>query len=325
MKQVRLPIWLCALAVCAAAHPYQAAAQGAGATGFEVLQMPAGGRAAALAGAYTALGADADAIFYNPAGIALLAQSASVSYQRHVMDISLGSLAGTVRVGPAVVGAGLVFLDGGEVPEIVPDERFAGQRGRATGATVSARESAARIGVAAPIMEGRLQVGAAAGLAMSELAGISRSAPLLDLGVRGQLRPDLTLAAAFRNLGGSASGDGAEPIAIPSEARLGAAYAWRGADDLGLNLSGDALYRFREEAAVFVAGVEAGLLPRIADEIGAVLRLGYIGDRYLPAASAFQIGAGVSVGAIAIDYAYQSLEHFGSAHRLGLRWGRIEN
>jgi hypothetical protein len=325
MSRLRLRSILVGGALWTAAFPILGAAQGAGATGFEVLQMPAGGRAAGLAGAYVALGGDADAIFYNPAGIALLGQAAALSFQRHVMDINLGSAAGAVAVGPVVIGAGLVFLDGGEVPEIVPDERFGGQRGRATGATVSARESAARLGVAAPIMDGRLHVGAAAGLAMSELAGISRSAPLLDLGVRGRVLPELVLGASLRNLGGSATGDGADGIGIPSEGRFGAAYTWRRPDDVGVNLTGDALYRFREESTVFLAGVEAGLVPRLATDIGAVLRVGYIGDPHLPAANAVQIGAGVSVGPISIDYAYQNLEHFGSAHRLGLRWRRLEN
>jgi hypothetical protein len=299
-----------------------ALAQGAGATGLEVLQMPAGGRAAALAGAYAAHAADSDVIFFNPAGIALLDGAASLSYQRHVMDINLGSLAGVVRVGPAVVGAGLTFLDGGEVPEIVPDERFGGQRGRATGATVSARESAVRLAAGAPVMDGSIQSGAAVGLAMSELAGISRSAPVFDLGARGEPIPGLAVGASLRNIGGSATGDGADGIALPSDARLGAGYAWRHDDQIAVNLAADAAYRFRERTAVLVAGLEGGLLPAAPDEISAVLRLGFIGDRNLPVASALQIGAGVSVGTIAIDYALQNLEHFGTAHRFGVRWRR---
>jgi hypothetical protein len=294
--------------------------QGAGSTGFEVMQMPAGGRAAALAGAYSAWGEDADVVFFNPAGLAVQERAASLSYQRHVMDISLGSLAGAVRFGPVTLGAGLAFLDGGEVPEIVPDDRFGGQRGRATGATVSARESAARLAVAAPLLEGRVHLGAAAGLAMSELAGISRSAPILDLGGRMEVAPALHLALAFRNLGGSARGDGANAIALPSEARLGAGWGWRGDNELGVNLSSDLAYRIREESAALLLGLEGGLLPSEPDAIGAVARVGYVGDRYLHAWSALQLGAGVSVGRISIDYAYQDLEYFGAAHRFGLRW-----
>jgi hypothetical protein len=61
----RCPLAASLLAAFAAAP---LAAQGVGTTGAQVMQLPAGARAAALSGAYTAASGDADVLFYNPAG-----------------------------------------------------------------------------------------------------------------------------------------------------------------------------------------------------------------------------------------------------------------
>jgi hypothetical protein len=299
-----------------------AAAQGPGSTGMEILQIPAGGRAGALAGAYAALRGDADAVFYNPGALLGPERAAGLSYQRHVMDIALGSVAGVARLGRVALGAGFAFFDGGEIPEIVPDPDFGGQRGRPTGATVSARESATRIAVAAPLLDERVQAGAALGFALSELAGVSRSAVLFDVGVRTTLPREIQLGAALRNLGGSMRGGGAEPARLPGEARLGLARAWSFPRELGVLLSGDVVSRLHERSTGFVAGLEGGLVPPAADTPGAVLRLGYRFEQDLPAASALQLGAGISYRGFALDYHYQELEHFGAAHRIGVRWAR---
>lgn len=322
MRSSSVRYLLFVLGLCAmSAAPLRA--QGPGSTGLEVLQMPAGARAVALAGAYTAARTDADAIFYNPASVVGLDRAAALSYQRHVLDISLGSVAGIARVGRVGIGAGFAFLDGGEIPEIVPDERFGGQRGRPTGATVAARESAARIAVGLPVLQERAYVGTAIGFALSELAGVTRAAPLLDLGVQARVRDGWVAGAALRNLGGSMSGGGADPAPLPSEARLGTAYEWKVAQELGVNIAGDVLYRLRERSAGFAGGLEAGLIPNLREGPGAVVRVGYIGDRDLDGAGSLQIGAGISLSGVSLDYAYQNLEHFGAAHRIGIRWQRV--
>jgi hypothetical protein len=298
-----------------------ARAQGVGATGLEVAQVPAGARAGALAGAYTGLWGDADVVFANPSALAGLGTAASLSYQRHVMDISFGSLAGATRIGPVSVGAGIAFMDGGEVPEIVPDDRFGGQRGRPSGATVSARETTFRLAAGLPLRNERFHVGAAAGFALSELAGVSRSAPFLDLGAQARISARSLAGLALRNLGGALSGAEAIDADLPLEARLGASYLFPLPEDLALLLTADVVRRIREESTGLAAGVEFGLLP-VDQGIGGVVRLGQRVEADLPARNALQLGAGVSYAGIWLDYHYQDLEFFGTAHRIGIRWRR---
>jgi hypothetical protein len=315
---MRRTLRLATLAAALLLLPAAAAAQGAGSTGLEVAQVPTGARAGALAGAYTAVGDDADGLFYNPSSVGGPGRAASLSYQRHVMDITFGSLAGAFRVGPVALGAGVAFMDGGEVPEIVPDPDFGGQRGIPTGATVSARESAFRLAAAYPLLDERVLVGAGVGFALSELAGVSRSAAMLDVGAHFRPAPRASVGVALRNLGGTLSGGGAEDADLPLEARIGAIYRHSLPADLGVLLAADGIYRPREEIAAAAAGLEFGLMP--TDGVGAVLRVGFRAEEAIPAANAVHLGAGISFAGVALDYQYQDLEFFGTAHRIGLRW-----
>ncbi|NIQ52057.1 MAG: hypothetical protein GWN71_00780, partial [Gammaproteobacteria bacterium] len=68
-----------------------AAQSGVGTAGAQVLQLPTGSRAPALAGAYVAGSGDADLLFYNPAGTAALNGAVSLAYQSYFEDIIAGS------------------------------------------------------------------------------------------------------------------------------------------------------------------------------------------------------------------------------------------
>lgn len=326
MRSIRggvLAAWLLAAVAVA-----PLAAQGVGTTGAQVMQLAAGARAAALSGAYTAASGDADVLFYNPAGIVGLHRAAGLSYQRHVMDVSLGSLSGAARVGPVVLGAGIAYLDAGRIRVTEPDPDFGGERGRETGATAAARENALRLAVGLPLLGDRLHLGAAAGFASSELAGVSRSAPFLDLGAQAafalqggeNLPVGIIVGAALRNLGGSMSGSGAEDARLPTEARAGLSLQAVGPQGLGALLTGDFIAALREETYTGVGGVEVGILPVDPERLSAVLRVGYNADPDLHGLNALQLGAGISLSGISVDYFYQGSSDLGAAHRIGVRW-----
>lgn len=295
---------------------------GPGTTGAQVAEMVAGARAAGMAGAYTAIRDDADAFFYNPAGIAGLDRAASASYQRHVAEVSIGSAAGAYRFGNVTVGAGISFLDAGEIQVIEPDPDFGGERGRETGVTAASRESVLRLGAALPVWGERVRAGASVGFAASELAGVSRSAPLLDLGAQGEVMEGLVAALSLRNLGGSLQGAGAEDAPLPSQARAGLAYRWTEERGIGVVLSGDGFARLREETLGFAVGVEGGLYPQGEERFGGVVRLGYASDGGGEGLGPLHFGLGLAVGELALDYSYQSFEFFEAAHRIGVRWSR---
>jgi hypothetical protein len=295
------------------------AQQGAGSTGATVLQLTPGSRAAALSGAYTSATGDADVVFYNPAGLASLRTGASFSYERFVEDIALGSLSGAFRAGSLSIGAGLAYLNAGSVREVIPDPIFGGERGNETGNTVSESEAAGRLSASLPLREGRLRLGAGAGFVSSSIAGETSSAPIFDLGAQASVSSALGVGAALRNLGGSLSGDAGR---LPSEARLGATFQAGGAGGLGFLVAADYVQRLKEKTGGLVAGVEAGLLPGGASRFGAVGRVGYSTDQSDGGLGPLEIGGGISLGALALDYTYRNLDFFGAVHRFGVRWSR---
>lgn len=307
-----------ALAAVLLAAPVRAQ-EGAGSTGATVLQLTPGARAAALSGAYTSATGDADVVFYNPAGLASLRRGASFSYERFVEDISLGSLSGAFRAGSLSIGAGLAYLNGGSVREVIPDPVFGGQRGTETGSTASESEAAGRLSASLPLRDGRLRLGAGAGFVSSSIAGETSSAPIFDLGAQASVAPALTVGAALRNLGGSLSGDAGR---LPSEARIGATFQAGGQRGLGLLVAADYVQRLKEKTGGLAAGVEAGLLPGGASRFGAVGRVGYSTDQSDGGLGPLEIGGGISLGALALDYTYRNLDFFGAVHRFGVRWSR---
>lgn len=320
---MRIRVRLTVLCVTAALAGGAGAARGQGAagTGAAVLQVPAGARAAALSGAYAAAAADADVLFYNPAGAAALGAAASASYMRHVLDIRATTAAGAMRLGPFSLGAAAALLDAGEVRVIEPDPQYGGERGRETGERAGASESATRLALALPLRGGRVRLGAAAGYVSSDIAGATRGAAVFDLGAQLALER-VTLGAALRNLGGALSGDGLDDVDLPTEARAGFRFEATRADNLGAALSADLVSRAGAGTWI-AAGIEAGVLPA-AGRLGAVGRIGWDGGAGAGGLGGLRLGAGVSRGEIAIDYAYQDLDLFGPVHRIGVRWRRAD-
>ena len=144
------PHFVILAALLALVPAQQSAAQGAGSTGAQVLQFVAGSRAAALSGAYTAASSDADALFYNPAGVAALQRAAAISYEAYVEGVALASFGGVLNLGRFTIGLSELLLDAGDINERVPDPEFGGNRGISTGRVLSASESVTRITAATP-------------------------------------------------------------------------------------------------------------------------------------------------------------------------------
>ncbi|MGQ0815632.1 MAG: PorV/PorQ family protein [Gemmatimonadota bacterium] len=289
-------------------------AQNAGETGAQVLQFNAGARASALSGAYTSAHADADALFYNPAGIAAARTGASVAYENYATDITFGSLAGFTQFGSVRVGASIVYLDAGEIPERIPDPEFGNNTGIATGNSVSAGEIAARVSAALPLRDGRMRLGGSLGFVSVGVAEETRRAAVADVGVQYDVA-SITLAAAARNIGGTLSGDDAP---LPTELRMGALVPISTSSGLGVNVFADAISRLRESSFAFASGIEAGIMPAATREIGAVARVGY--ETEAGQLAGFRFGAGVTLRAVSFDYAYHSFDFVGAVHRLGVRW-----
>lgn len=315
MKRIRITYFVVVLVLLA---PLAVLAQGAGSTGAQVLQLTAGGRASALSGAFTAVSGDVDALFYNPAGVATLRLGTAFAYEIYVEDIALSSFAGVARIGALSLGLSGLFLDGGDVNEIVPDPNFGGNTGMPTGQVVSASEGIARLSFALPFGD-RLRVGASAGLVFSSIAEASRSTPSVDLGVQYDLSFG-SVGVAVLHAGGSLSGDQLDDAELPTEARLGATADLTRDDGLAVLLTADLIARLREGSAGFLIGAEAGYHATAQRALGAVARVGFSGAEGEGALSSLRFGAGLSLARLAIDYTYQNLDFYGSVHRFGVRW-----
>lgn len=296
-----------------------AAAQGAGSTGAQVLQFSAGSRAGALSGAYAGA-ADIDALFYNPAGAAAVKYGAALAYETFVEEITLGSFAGAVSLGRFTFGLSGLYLDAGSIDEIVPAPEFGGQTGTATGKSISAAEGIARLSLAMPVGE-RLRLGLSAGMLSNTIADQSTTTPAFDAGAQMDLSFG-TIGLALRNVGGSIKGDTWADADLPTEARLGAAVGLERGDGLGATFNGDLVMRLREGAAGVVFGAEAGYLASAERTLGAVARVGFSAADGDGSIGALKFGAGISMGSLAVDYAFQNVDFFGAVHRLGVRWAR---
>ncbi|HEX9109463.1 MAG TPA: hypothetical protein VF832_19615 [Longimicrobiales bacterium] len=313
-----LIIALAALAPLLAIRP-AAAQKGAGSAGATVLQLIPGSRAAGFSGGYSAMTGDADVLFYNPAGISSLQAGAALSYQPLVEGMGFGSVAASFHLGRLALGAGVSYLNGGTVDEITPDPLYGDQRGKATGATASANESAARIAAALPLANGRFRLGAAAGFISSDIAGSSAGTPLFDVGLQAGLIPSLSAGVALRNLGGSLGKDTVS-APLPSEARVGLSFARATSSGLGLALSADFVAGLQDGTSGVAGGVEVGLLRASSHGFGAVARVGYDQAQGSGGLAPLQLGGGLSLGNIALDYTFEDMNNFGAVHRFGVRW-----
>lgn len=304
------------------------AQDGPGTAAAPVLQIQAGSRAAALAGAYTAATDDVDVLFYNPAGLAGLGAGASLAYERRVEGITFGSGGAAIQLGPLVVALGAAYLDAGEVDEIIPDPAFGGQRGIETGDRVGARESAVRVSAAHAL--GALRVGASAGYVSSDLAGVTRSAAIVDLGAQ-YIGSRFGVGASLLNLGDELSGGDGVDAPLPREARAGLHFDVFGRDAgpslgsmaFGLLLAADVIRDFGSEVTTLATGAEARFFTDAERRLGGALRLGWAHhsdtDDHL---GRLRLGLGLSFERIALDYTYQDFDYFGAIHRFGLRWSR---
>ena len=289
----------------------------AGSTGAQVLQFLPGSRAASLSGAYTAVAGDADALFYNPAGIASLRRAATLSYESYVADVAFGSLGVATRLSSFTIGASVAFLNAGDINVVVPDPEFGGNTGSETGETASASESALRVVAALPLLDGRLRAGAALGFVATALAEQHQTAPIADFGAQYDIG-FATIGVALRNIGTDLSGDAEDKL--PTEARVGASAQLLRAGSGSISASAELISRLGEGSMTFAGGVEAGLPGTDARPFALLARLGF--DAESNQLGALRAGASLGFKEVTFDYTFQQLDFFGTVHRFGVRINR---
>lgn len=97
-------------------------------TGFQFLKIDVGARGSAMGGAYVAVVDDANALFWNPAGISHVEGiDVSLNHTRWFADVGFSSLAASVQLGTGhFVGASILTADYGEIETTIPSSNEAG-------------------------------------------------------------------------------------------------------------------------------------------------------------------------------------------------------
>ncbi len=310
---------------CVAALPVVAARAGAQTTNGEsraaiMLTLPTGTRALALGEAWGAIADDESALFYNPAQLARVrAASVGGSIQRYIAQTTLGAAAFAIPLRRGTVAFGLQMLDYGSADEYTVIDGSDGQLGTATGGSVTAQDVALSGGYGFSVgARDAFRVGVAAKYVRQTVANYSGSAAAIDVGAAYTLRNGWDVAGAVQHLG--------------SNLRLAAVSAplpwtWRASVAAPAMVTTTFSLRPLAEVRQPSGGTTAGVLaaegvwrpsssgPVIAGRAGFAF-IGNGEDR-----SPLTLGGGITLGRIAVDYAYEGFDALGGAtHRVGLRF-----
>jgi hypothetical protein len=277
-----------------------------GQSGGEVVGLlPGSARSAAMGGAGAALVGDAGAIFANPAAIAAVKHlSVEGTYARYLGGTNLSSAALALRLGHLEWGAGIQALDFGSEPEMVG--------GAPTGNTFTAIDAVAVSALA--YRRGMMAIGVSGKYARQQFGSYSAGGWGADAGFALAVFDIFALGASVQNIG-SGGGSG---IDLPRRVRAGVTMNY---------LDPEGTFRFLSTlegqwpaggSATLVTGVEGGV---VTGGVGLLGRAGYSGHSAGNGASHWSLGAGIALGHVSVDYAYQNYAGLGDqTHRVGLRW-----
>jgi hypothetical protein len=281
--------------------------------GSVLTALPGSTRSAALGGAGVALVGDAGAMFDNPAGIATIHHlSIEGSYEPYLAGTAITTAGLALRVGRLTWGFGAQALDYGSEPEIVPDPATGGRRGVPTGASFHPYEALATTSVV--YRRGLAAFGITTKYDRQQIGSEMSDAWAGDIGMSIAVFDIMALGVSVQNLGGDL-GAGA---LLPRRTRAGLTLNYtdpQGTFRLLTTLEGQWT---RDHRAVLVQGVEGGI---VTAGVGLVGRIGYATRPAVTDASRLTFGAGVVLGRLALDYAFQGYDVLGGGtHRVGLRW-----
>lgn len=292
-------------------------ASGPGTTAANFLKIPVGARETSLGGAFTAVADNANAVFYNPAGLGQLeVPELSYAYNNYLSGVSQQWLAAAYPAARGTFGAALNYLS------VAPFSSYDSSNNR-TG-SVSAYDLALFFGYGGRLetssaLVPSLRYGAALKYISEALDARSASGYGLDAGLLLLTRvKGLRLGLGLENLLSSRLdfiGSGAKP---PLKLKAGASYLFDPADALlSLDLNSP-----EDGPGYLSAGIEKTLYGPLA------LRAGYSSFGDVSNGAAFGLGYALPARGgreMRLDYSYASSFDLGSIHKFALscRFGAV--
>ncbi|MFA5859392.1 MAG: PorV/PorQ family protein, partial [Elusimicrobiota bacterium] len=277
-----------------------------GYAGPAFLLMPFGARPAGLAGAFSALSDDSNALMFNPAGLGRVKQTdLQLMYSQWVAGITYQYAAYAQRFGFGAVGINYAYWTSPEMTEIVNET---------AGAKFTLRDSLLTLGAGFKLAKW-CKVGFNVRNVQSAIGKYSVNTTLTDAGlILNTIRDGMSIGLAVQNMG--------SPVKYISE-QITIPQIIRGAVNFRLV--------FAESYSVFNIGIEAvkpvdGDIDYYAgiEHIGGdalALRVGYKYSKYdmqLDQLSAWRAGVGLNLGGVYIDYAYIPFARVGQSHLISL-------
>ena len=284
----------------ALARPGRAASGGA--QPFDFLFLDANARAVAMSGAYTAHATDANALLYNPAGLARIGRNElTFMHNEYVAGIHQEYLG---YADPAGWGANINYLGFGAVQRTTTANPDGG-----LGST-SLTDVALGAGYARPLSD-NVALGGAIKYIREVIDATPVTAGAVDLGILVSVpgQEKLTLGFAAQNMGPAARFS-SDVEKLPFNLRAGAAYAFGVASHKSV-LAFDVTKELSDAVLVSV-GAETFLMDSLA------VRLGYNTRERL--GNGITAGVGVPFGPGSIDYAFAPMGQTGQAHRISVTW-----
>jgi hypothetical protein len=288
-----------------------------------LLTLPASARALALGESWDAIADDESAVFYNPAQLARVRGiSVGGSLQNYIASTTLGAFAVAVPLKHGTIGFGLQLLEYGSADEIVNVDGSNGQVGTPTGNTVSAQDMAFTLGYGIAFgARHELRVGAGLEYARQEVASYSGGALAGDVGAAYTLANGWDFSAAVQHMGSNLT-LAAVSAPLPLIWRAAVAAPLMRMDAFTLRPMAEA----RQMSGADVTGVLGAEGTWSTGTSGTMLsaRVGYAFRGSTDARSPMTVGAGITLGRLQVDYAYEGFDLIGGAtNRVGVRFAAL--
>lgn len=283
---------------------------GSGTEAASFLQIPVGGRPAAMGGAYTALAADAYAPVWNPGGLAFVGRTELATMHLNYLQSMSYEFASVARGFPGGNGFGLsaqYFRPGGISGADATGQPLSDFQGHYAAYSFGYGRA----------LTNKLGAGLSAKILDANIGGVRGSGYALDAGTLYRWDERLTVGAALANLG-SKMKFLSETDKLPANFRAGATY-WARPETLAFSLDGVA----SKETTGARAGVELKLLKMLALRAGMDTTLAAQRENAL--FGGLTMGMGLELAGQQFDYAWVPRGDLGSTNYFSLvfRFGQL--